>query len=170
MLARHLAPAAVLAAVLLQSGCAAPHASPEAIQRLDPAALAGIESARQPALPLSLDEVVARSRAGQPGAALIDEIRRTGTRHPISPSEAVRLKAQGVAPEVLDALDEAHQRWARDEAAAARARRDAEQAAKQTVRNLGGGEVRIQGRDGRWRDSDTVPPGNDPNPPRDRKH
>lgn len=48
--------------------------------------------------------------------------------------------------------------------------RDAEQAAKQTVRNLGGGEVRIQGRDGRWRDSDTVPPGNDPNPPRDRKH
>lgn len=48
--------------------------------------------------------------------------------------------------------------------------RAAEQAAKQTVRNLGGGEVRIQGRDGRWRDSDTVAPGNDPNPPRDQKH
>ena len=48
--------------------------------------------------------------------------------------------------------------------------RAAEQAAKQTVRNLGGGEVRIQGRDARWRDSDTVAPGNDPNPPRDRKH
>ncbi|MDE2442264.1 MAG: DUF2188 domain-containing protein, partial [Betaproteobacteria bacterium] len=42
--------------------------------------------------------------------------------------------------------------------------------AKQTVRNLGGGEVRIQGRDGRWRDSDTVVPGNDPCPPKDRKH
>ena len=48
--------------------------------------------------------------------------------------------------------------------------REAEKAAKQTVGNLVGGEVRIQGRDGRWRDSDTVPPGNDPNPPRDRKH
>ena len=48
--------------------------------------------------------------------------------------------------------------------------RAAEQAAKQTVRNLGGGEVRIQGRDGRWRDSDTVAPGNDPMPPRDKKH
>ena len=48
--------------------------------------------------------------------------------------------------------------------------RAAEQAAKQTVRKLGGGEVRIQGRDARWRDSDTVVPGNDPNPPRDRKH
>jgi len=48
--------------------------------------------------------------------------------------------------------------------------RDAEKAAKRTVSNLGGGEVRIQGRDGKWRDSDTVPPGNDPNPPRDKKH
>lgn len=47
---------------------------------------------------------------------------------------------------------------------------DAERAAKHTVSDLGGGEVRIQGRDGRWRDSDTVAPGNDPNPPRDKKH
>lgn len=47
---------------------------------------------------------------------------------------------------------------------------DAVRAAKQTVGGLGGGEVRIQGLDGRWRDSDTVAPGNDPNPPRDRKH
>ena len=47
---------------------------------------------------------------------------------------------------------------------------DAEKAAKDTVRRLGGGEVRIQGRDGRWRDSDTVAPSRDPNPPRDKKH
>ncbi len=46
----------------------------------------------------------------------------------------------------------------------------AEQFAKKVVANQGGGEVRIQGRDGRWRDSDTVPPGNDPFPPRDTKH
>jgi len=48
--------------------------------------------------------------------------------------------------------------------------KDAEQSAKHTVANLGGGEVRIQGRDGQWRDSDTVPPGHDPLPPSDRKH
>jgi len=48
--------------------------------------------------------------------------------------------------------------------------KEAEKAAKKTVGNLGGGEVRIQGRDGRWRDSDTVAPGNDPYPPRDKKH
>ena len=42
--------------------------------------------------------------------------------------------------------------------------------AKEIVGNLGGGEVRIQGRDGQWRDSDTVAPGNDPHPPKDTKH
>ena len=48
--------------------------------------------------------------------------------------------------------------------------REAEEFAKGVVQNLGGGEVRIQGRDGHWRDSDTVPHGNDPNPPKDSKH
>lgn len=42
--------------------------------------------------------------------------------------------------------------------------------AKEIVANQGGGEVRIHGRDGRIRDSDTVPPGNDPFPPRDTRH
>ena len=65
--------------------------------------------------------------------------------------------------------------WAVKKAGAERAssvhstQRHAEQAAKVTVRNLGGGEVRIQGENGRWRDSDTVRPGNDPFPPRDQK-
>ena len=40
--------------------------------------------------------------------------------------------------------------------------------ARQVVRHAGGSEVRIHGRDGKLRDSDTVPPGNDPNPPRDK--
>ena len=48
--------------------------------------------------------------------------------------------------------------------------REAERRAKDIVSNLGGGEVRIQGRDRKWRDSDTVPPASDPNPPRDKKH
>jgi len=37
------------------------------------------------------------------------------------------------------------------------------------LQNLGGGELTVHGRDGRIRDSDTVPPGNDPFPPRDTK-
>lgn len=39
---------------------------------------------------------------------------------------------------------------------------------REIVHNLGGGELRIHGRNGQIRDSDTVAPGNDPYPPRDR--
>ncbi len=51
-----------------------------------------------------------------------------------------------------------------------RTQAEAEQRAKTIVGNLGGGEVRIHGRNGRIRDSDTVFPGNDPNPPKDKRH
>lgn len=47
---------------------------------------------------------------------------------------------------------------------------DAEIAAKEFSANSGGGEVRIQGRDNKFIDSDTVAPGNDPNPPKDKIH
>lgn len=42
-------------------------------------------------------------------------------------------------------------------------------AARRIVGNAGGGEVTIHGRNGQIRDSDTVAPGNDPNPPKDRR-
>lgn len=48
--------------------------------------------------------------------------------------------------------------------------RQAEVRAKEIVKNRGGGEVRIQNRQGQFRDSDTVAPGRDPNPPKDKKH
>lgn len=48
--------------------------------------------------------------------------------------------------------------------------REAELIAKQFSGNSGGGEVRIHGLDGKIRDSDTVAPGNDPHPPKDKKH
>lgn len=47
---------------------------------------------------------------------------------------------------------------------------EAEKAAKEMSANSGGGEVRIHSLKGLIRDSDTVFPGRDPFPPRDRKH
>lgn len=41
--------------------------------------------------------------------------------------------------------------------------------ARQILDNTGGGELTIHRPDGRIRDSDTVPPGPDPNPPKDRR-
>ncbi|SPM32205.1 hypothetical protein MRAB57_2 [Mycobacterium rhizamassiliense] len=44
--------------------------------------------------------------------------------------------------------------------------REATQRAGEIVHNSGGGEVRIHGRDGKIRDSNTIAPGNDPYPPK----
>lgn len=41
--------------------------------------------------------------------------------------------------------------------------------ARQILIGDGGGELTVHGRDGRIRDSDTVAPGNDPSPPKDKK-
>jgi len=46
---------------------------------------------------------------------------------------------------------------------------DAIDRARDILGHQGGGEIVIHGRDGKVRDSDTVAPGNDPNPPHDRK-
>lgn len=47
---------------------------------------------------------------------------------------------------------------------------EAEARAKDILARAGGGEVVVHGTDGRIRDSDTVPPGKDPCPPRDTRH
>ncbi len=41
--------------------------------------------------------------------------------------------------------------------------------ARAILGNVGGGELRIQGRNGQIRDSDTVAPGSDPCPARDKR-
>ncbi len=56
-------------------------------------------------------------------------------------------------------------------AAIVNSQKEAEKIAKELSANSGGGEVRIhKPNGGPIRDSDTVAPGNDPNPHRDRKH
>ena len=42
-------------------------------------------------------------------------------------------------------------------------------AARQHLVNQGGGELNIHGRDGQIRDKNTIAPGNDPCPPRDKR-
>jgi hypothetical protein len=47
---------------------------------------------------------------------------------------------------------------------------EADQRAAEILRNAGGGERITHGVDGRIRSKDTIAPGNDPNPPKDREH
>lgn len=46
----------------------------------------------------------------------------------------------------------------------------AEDAARKMLKNQGGGELITKGRDGKIRSKDTIAPGNDPNPPKDKEH
>lgn len=48
--------------------------------------------------------------------------------------------------------------------------KDAEDAAEKMLRNSGGGELTTMGKDGKIRSKDTIAPGNDPNPPKDKEH
>lgn len=48
--------------------------------------------------------------------------------------------------------------------------KDAVDAARTNLGNAGGGELKIKGVDGKIRSKDTIPPGNDPNPPNDTEH
>ena len=50
-----------------------------------------------------------------------------------------------------------------------RTQQQAQDRAHEILVRSGGGELTTKGRDGRIRDSDTVAPGNDPNPPKDKK-
>ncbi|WP_084022404.1 DUF2188 domain-containing protein [Chlorobaculum limnaeum] len=48
--------------------------------------------------------------------------------------------------------------------------KEAATAAKENLKNQGGGELTVAGRDGKFRSKDTISPGNDPCPPRDKEH
>lgn len=48
--------------------------------------------------------------------------------------------------------------------------KEAERAAHENLTNQGGGELIITGINGQIRSKDTIPPGNDPNPPKDMEH
>ncbi|MEA3327129.1 MAG: DUF2188 domain-containing protein [Chloroflexota bacterium] len=48
--------------------------------------------------------------------------------------------------------------------------KEAENAARQNLKKQGGGELITKGLDGKIRSKDTIAPGNDPNPPKDKEH
>lgn len=51
-----------------------------------------------------------------------------------------------------------------------RTQKEAIEAGKQMLTNQGGGELSVKGLNGQIRSKDTIAPGNDPNPPRDKEH
>ena len=48
--------------------------------------------------------------------------------------------------------------------------KEAVDAARAMLKSSGGGELKVKGEDGKIRSKDTISPGNDPNPPKDKEH
>jgi len=48
--------------------------------------------------------------------------------------------------------------------------KEAENAAREMLKNQGGGELTTKGINGQIRSKDTIPPSHDPNPPKDKEH
>lgn len=48
--------------------------------------------------------------------------------------------------------------------------KEAEDAARVMLKHQGGGELTTKGLNGKIRSKDTIAPGNDPNPPKDKEH
>lgn len=84
-------------------------------------------------------------------------------------------KRSGGGPNRRSVTPSGDGRWAVHRPGASRAisvqptQADAIDAARLLLVNSGGGELTVHGRDGRIRDSDTVAPGHDPSPPKDKK-
>ena len=131
----------------------------------------------------SLDDLIGRSSLGtvsarrlrsRTSAAAVDAVRRMIVPMPIPDNEPRRF----TMPNPNDRYVVRNPQGGWDVKAAhaqrsskhTRTQAEAIQHAKEIVGNAGGGEVRIQGTDGRFRDSDTIAPGNDPHPPKDTRH
>ena len=48
--------------------------------------------------------------------------------------------------------------------------KEAENAAREMLKNQGGGELTTKGENGQIRSKDTITPASDPNPPKDKEH
>ena len=97
----------LLGLALVATGCAtAPQGA--RVERLTPEQLAALKPVPNPKV--SLDGIVALSRAGTPPAAIIERLASTGTWHALSPQQIIELNQQGVDRSVIDHLAAAEER------------------------------------------------------------
>jgi hypothetical protein len=109
-------PYSLLAGVMIVSlwlvGCATTQPQEPQIKRISAEELERVMP--KPVPNLSLDEVVALSKAGTPADVIIEKIKASNSRYDLSPSEAVDLSKRGVDSKVLDYIYQAREQALRD--------------------------------------------------------
>lgn len=92
--------------------CATTPMQPPPVARISPEELERIMP--KPVPNLSLDEIVALSKANTPAEQIIDKIKVSNSHYDLTPSQAVDLSKRGVDGKVLDYIHQAREQALRD--------------------------------------------------------
>ena len=102
----------LLGAALSLAGCATTPMQQPPVARISPEELERIMP--KPVPNLSLDEIIALSKANTPADQIIDKIKGSNSHYDLTPSQAVDLSKRGVDGKVLDYIYQAREQALRD--------------------------------------------------------
>jgi PBP1b-binding outer membrane lipoprotein LpoB len=97
---------ALLSALVL-SGCASTSTKPSQVERITPEELAKLIP--PPVATVSLDEIVADSKAGKSADDIIAKIKNSNSRYELSSTQVLDLNKQGVDAKVLDYIQQSNE-------------------------------------------------------------
>lgn len=97
----------VIVILLTLSGCASTGAQQGKVDRITPAELAKILP--PPVATLSLEEIVADSKAGKTAHEVIAKIKTSNSRYALTPTQVLDLNKQGVDVNVLDYIQQSNE-------------------------------------------------------------
>lgn len=97
----------VLMVLLILSGCASTGTRPSQVERITPEELAKLIP--PPVATVSLDEIVADSKAGKSVDDIIAKIKNSNSRYALSATQVLDLNMQGVDAKVLDYIQQSNE-------------------------------------------------------------
>jgi uncharacterized lipoprotein YajG len=93
--------------LLLLAGCASTGNKPSQVERITPEELAKLIP--PPVATVSLDEIVADSKAGKSADEIIAKIKNSNSRYELSSTQVLDLNKQGVDAKVLDYIQQSNE-------------------------------------------------------------
>jgi hypothetical protein len=97
----------LLLSLLALSGCASTGVKPSQVERITPEELAKLIPS--PVATLSLDEIVADSKAGKTSEDIIAKIKNSNSRYELTSTQVLDLNKQGVDAKVLDYIQQSNE-------------------------------------------------------------
>jgi PBP1b-binding outer membrane lipoprotein LpoB len=97
----------VLLSIFILSGCASTGTKPSQVERITPEELAKLIP--PPVATVSLDEVVADSKAGKSSDDIIAKIKNSNSRYELTSTQVLDLNKRGVDAKVLDYIQQSNE-------------------------------------------------------------